>query len=82
MHSRTISWNLPRLQISKLLIEASLSGPSPCSGADSCCTSDNPCSEGEGDCDWDSECWGDLVCGDDNCDGEGFDDTDDCCKTA
>jgi len=50
-----------------------------CEGGDSCCTLDKPCFEGEGDCDEDSECRGSLRCGTDNCYGEGFDDTDDCC---
>merc|ERR1719495_2334895 len=50
-----------------------------CEGGDSCCTLDKPCFEGEGDCDEDSECRGNLRCGTDNCYGEGFDDTDDCC---
>jgi len=50
-----------------------------CRGGDSCCTQDNQCFEGEGDCDHDSDCRGNLRCGTDNCYGEGFDDTDDCC---
>ena len=42
------------------------------------------CNIGEGDCDFDNQCLGDLKCGennnfDDNCIGEGFDATDDCC---
>ena len=51
-----------------------------CNGGNGCCDSDNPCSEEEGDCDWDNECFGPLVCGTDNCEGETFDDTDDCCE--
>jgi len=50
-----------------------------CDGGDSCCTSENPCEEGEGDCDYDSHCVGDLQCGKDNCQGDTFDSTDDCC---
>ena len=38
------------------------------------------CGEGEGDCDADADCAGSLVCGTDNCVGDGFDDTDDCCR--
>jgi len=54
----------------------------PCSGGDSCCDSRiGGCLAGEGDCDMDSHCAGDLVCGVDNCNGIGFDSTDDCCKT-
>ena len=34
---------------------------------------------GEGDCDSDSSCAGNLKCGTDNCVGEFFDATDDCC---
>eukprot|EP00091_Calanus_sinicus_P009142 TRINITY_DN21553_c0_g1_i1.p1 TRINITY_DN21553_c0_g1~~TRINITY_DN21553_c0_g1_i1.p1 ORF type:complete len:231 (-),score=49.77 TRINITY_DN21553_c0_g1_i1:147-839(-) len=49
-----------------------------CHGADDCC--DGQCGEGEGDCDWDSDCAGFLVCGSANCVGQGFDDSDDCCK--
>ena len=33
----------------------------------------------EGDCDSDADCEAGLVCGQDNCRGDGFDDTDDCC---
>ena len=50
-----------------------------CFGGDSCCTETNQCSIGEGDCDKDIDCKGDLVCGEDNCDGIDFDGTDDCC---
>jgi len=54
----------------------------PCYGGDSCCDSrPDGCPEGEGDCDMDSHCAGELVCGEDNCNGSGFDSTDDCCKT-
>jgi len=50
----------------------------PCKGGDSCC--DNQlCGENEGDCDNDDQCAGNLKCGKDNCVGEGFDGTDDCC---
>jgi len=52
----------------------------PCYGGDSCCDSrPDGCPEGEGDCDMDSHCAGELVCGEDNCNGSGFDSTDDCC---
>ena len=37
------------------------------------------CSAGAGDCDSDSDCFGDLRCGSNNCQGQGFDDSDDCC---
>jgi len=54
-----------------------------CYGDDSCCDSrPDGCPEGEGDCDMDSHCAGELVCGEDNCNGSGFDSTDDCCKNA
>jgi len=55
-------------------------GQDYCNGGDSCCDSKpDGCLEGEGDCDTDSHCAGDLVCGKDNCVGEGFDKSDDCC---
>ena len=47
-------------------------------GGDNCCV--GHCNVGEGDCDTDSDCKGNLVCGENNCVGDGFDDTDDCCK--
>ena len=50
-----------------------------CNGGDSCCTSTNQCNIGEGDCDKDSHCLPGLKCGKDNCIGDGFDKTDDCC---
>merc|ERR1719150_3046153 len=50
-----------------------------CNGGDSCCSSDNMCGDGEGDCDHDGDCLS-GVCGTDNCVGEGFDSTDDCCE--
>ena len=37
---------------------------------------------GEGDCDSDTSCAGKLKCGTDNCVGEFFDATDDCCYSA
>ena len=40
-----------------------------------CSTSFNPCNEG----DRDSNCSGSLVCGNNNCIGDGFDPDDDCC---
>jgi len=51
-----------------------------CGGGDSCCTRANQCSLGEGDCDEDRDCRPGLVCGRDNCRGQGFDGTDDCCR--
>merc|ERR1711970_1264482 len=58
-----------------------------CIGGDSCCSVDydddgsvdEECGLGEGDCDTDSDCLEGLVCGTDNCQGTGFDSTDDCC---
>jgi len=50
-----------------------------CKGGDSCCT-DGICGVNEGDCDSDSDCQEGLVCGKDNCVGDTFDSTDDCCK--
>jgi len=55
-------------------------GEQDCSGGDSCCNSKpGGCLVEEGDCDYDDHCAGDLVCGEDNCVGVGFDGTDDCC---
>merc|ERR1711872_439455 len=48
-----------------------------CNGGDSCCN--GHCLEGEGDCDSDSDCQRGLLCGDNNCKGNSFDSTDDCC---
>lgn len=49
-----------------------------CDGGDECC--DNvTCGLKEGDCDSHEDCVGHLRCGNDNCDGPGFDSTDDCC---
>ena len=48
-------------------------------GGDDCCTEDKPCKEDEGDCDNDDECAGNLKCGSDNCIGDAFEHTDDCC---
>ena len=50
-----------------------------CTGGDSCCTPDSVCGVGEGDCDSNNDCSEGLVCGKDNCQGVGFDATDDCC---
>jgi len=50
-----------------------------CNGGDSCCRADNKCEEGEGDCDSNNDCQSGLECGENNCVGDGFDDTDDCC---
>ena len=46
---------------------------------DTYCTSSKQCDVGEGHCDSDNACKGDLVCGKDNCSGNTFDSTDDCC---
>jgi len=53
-------------------------GQDACYGGDSCCDSGG-CLAGEGDCDMDSQCAGDLICGKNNCVGDGFDSDDDCC---
>merc|ERR1711970_1695775 len=50
-----------------------------CTGGDSCCAKDEVCGLGEGDCDTDADCSQGLICGKDNCQGTGFDSTDDCC---
>merc|ERR1712141_450727 len=52
-----------------------------CLGGDTCCTPENPCNVAEGDCDSDADCKGEAQCHNclDNCKGESFDDTDDCC---
>jgi len=50
-----------------------------CTGGDSCCSKDEVCGLGEGDCDTDADCGQGLKCGTDNCQGTGFDSTDDCC---
>jgi len=51
-----------------------------CTGGDSCCAPDDEvCGFGEGDCDKDEDCKEGLICGEDNCNGSGFDSTDDCC---
>ena len=56
-------------------------GPGPCKGENNCCGKNGyKCDIGEGDCNSDSGCKGDLVCGTNNCVGDGFDPTDDCCK--
>jgi len=55
-------------------------GQALCQGGDSCC--DNKvggCGVNEGDCDNNDQCSGNLQCGNNNCIGEGFDSTDDCC---
>jgi len=49
-----------------------------CNGGDSCCDGIE-CGVGEGDCDSDTNCKGRLKCGINNCVGESFDETDDCC---
>ena len=49
-------------------------------GSGECCTESNQCGVGEGDCDEDIDCFGDLKCGNDNCDPYlGFSDSHDCC---
>ena len=57
------------------------SGGAVCIGGDSCCSDANPCREGAGDCDLVSQCFGDLLCGEDNCNLKikTFDWRDDCC---
>jgi len=52
-----------------------------CDGGDSCCGANgHKCGEGEGDCDSDSDCQNGLTCGLDNCVGDSFEETDDCCE--
>ena len=43
------------------------------------CGPGSQCADGEGDCDYDGDCLS-GICGTDNCVGEGFDSTDDCCE--
>ena len=50
-----------------------------CIGGDSCCTESNQCGINEGHCETCSQCSGDLVCGNDNCQGDTFEPTDNCC---
>ena len=53
-----------------------------CNGGDSCCGANGyKCGEGEGDCDSDNDCQPGLICHQqlNNCKGDGFDSTDDCC---
>jgi len=50
----------------------------PCKGIDDCCDG-ILCGINEGDCDSHEDCAGHLRCGVDNCNGSGFDSTDDCC---
>ncbi len=45
----------------------------------SCCDKDHPCDLGEGDCDDDHDCMEGMTCGDDNCVGDGWDSSRDCC---
>ncbi len=54
--------------------------PGKCGGADDCCAPDAPCEEGDGHCETDGECVLGLVCGFKNCEGEGFDENDNCCR--
>jgi len=54
--------------------------PEGCQSSDGCsCSPQLPCGVNEGDCDSKEDCQGDLVCGKDNCEGELFEDDDDCC---
>ena len=46
-----------------------------------CCSKNNQCGYNEGTCVSDDECQDDLVCGQDNCIGERFTDSHDCCTT-
>ena len=51
-----------------------------CNGQDDdCCTPENPCNYLDGDCDENEDCDLGFLCGTDNCQGPGFDATDDCC---
>ena len=50
-----------------------------CTGGDSCCTLNNQCGLGEGDCDSNEDCLSGLFCGHNNCNGDTFDNGDDCC---
>merc|ERR1719370_336129 len=50
-----------------------------CVGNDTCCADNKPCAINEGDCDTDADCKGESKCGRDNCLGDEFDSTDDCC---
>ena len=50
-----------------------------CSGTFFCCNYFNQCSEGEGDCNFNLDCRPGLYCGSNNCVGDSFDPTDDCC---
>ncbi len=49
-------------------------------GYNFCCSPSRPCDVGEGACDEDVECAGDLICGDNNCVGDAFDEGDGCCS--
>jgi len=61
-----------------LLFGCTAQAPQPCKGDDDCCNG-RQCGINEGDCDSDIHCAGTLICGNDNCEGDGFDGTDDCC---
>ena len=54
-----------------------------CNGGDDCCSKrvfgELKCGKGEGDCKSDDDCQPGLFCGQDNCQGSGFDKSDDCC---
>ena len=51
------------------------------SGQKDCCgLKGYKCGEGEGDCDKDDDCKSGLVCGTDNCVGDSFGSTSDCCE--
>ena len=51
-----------------------------CATCARCCSPTQPCSEWQGDCNTNADCAGRLVCGQDNCFGSGYSETDDCCR--
>ena len=62
------------------IVEKPTRNKGPCKGDDDCCGRNGDlCGKGEGDCDKDKHCKHGLVCGFNNCEGNGFDPTDDCC---
>ena len=71
---------LPGLNISTYWFAFAAIG---CNGGDDCCSErvfgQLKCGKGEGDCDHDDDCQPGLFCGQDNCQGSGFDKSDDCC---
>ena len=48
-------------------------------GHDDFCAPSSKCEDGKGDCDRDNECQNGLVCGTDNCQGNEYEPSDDCC---